>query len=324
MPAGALFLALLVATGVTSLVRGGAEVPTATMSAGQVLRQGNRPESLGLGASFSLVGKMLERQLASAARPDHYHTLARRMLACQGDEGWRGPPSHLAAVLAYLRDAPGAHLALLGRKLLFGLGPVEAWDVPGVAKAQRAMGVWPMQSGLLLPLGLMGLLLAALWGEGRLARRLLGMVAATLFVLVTFYVSSRYRAPLLAWAAAGVGLGAAALARRERRGRVAALAVLALAALLLFAASVNPWNGRIEAVRARGQVATELFEAHTRALRAGDEAEAFRLAAAAVAASPTLLWTRPVPHRFLAADAFWAAVVEAAARAREDPLGAFV
>lgn len=101
------------------------------------------------------------------------------------------------------------------------------------------------------------------------------------------------------------------------------LLLLALGAALLYAA-VQPWTGRIFLVRQRGAVARELYEDFREALQRGDRAVAFDRAAAAVAASPALLWTRPLPAGLLAEEAFWEAVAEASARASEDALGAFV
>jgi len=252
--AAALILVALLAQGVTARWT----LPDSgglAMSPWQVLYTGNNPQATGLWRHDFLV-KDLEEQRSDGG-PDWAHQAFRNVAAASGaseddpDRYWRDQ------VLAFWRHYPGRALTLAGEKLLALGQHHDPDDIDTVFRLRRRLATWPLlPAWLLVGLGLAGLAVA---GRGLCwFAALAGTQAAT---CALFFVSSRYRLPVLLWlaipAAAWLALIASALQRGRSptdRGRRLPRRILAgiLAGALslgLFAAPLPPGPGEARHIR---------------------------------------------------------------------------
>lgn len=223
--------------------------------------------------------------------------------------------------LSYVRDQPGAWLALLGRKLLLALNTHEIGDAESQVFQEREVPLLGRLAslanfGLLLPLGVLGLWLS----RGRTGRRgaLLALGATQLAALVTFYVFARYRLPLVvvltlfagqalvalwgllrqrAWPRLALGLllgvGAGVLAHLPLVPATTGLATShANVAAAYYALGDEPafrQHSLLAIELGSRQARVNLGVAEARAGRAGEAAQLFEQARAAAPADPRLL-----------------------------------
>ena len=193
-----------------------------TMSAGQVFHQSHRPESLGFGATFPALLKVVESQaMASGPHPpDYAHELYRelarvsepqRVDAASAEAFW------LERALAYFRHEPLAATAqLLDKAVAFVAPPSGEYDVPAVQPLLGRVVGLPLRWLTLLAAGCLVLL--------RLRRSAAAQPwalhwAASLLVALLFYFHGRYAVGLVPTLAALIGLGLAPRAPSPPRGR---------------------------------------------------------------------------------------------------------
>lgn len=218
--------------------RAGHEVG-ATMSAGQVLHQGHRPEGSGLGANYpTLLALVALQEMARPGHaPDPHHALYRRLAsvaegrtldAGEAERYWAGK------VAAFAAREPGAFLRQLGRKLLFVVtAPAGDADIPGVQEALQR----PWRPGIparwIALVGLGGLLLSL--GAGGAAGLVQLWIGAYALAFVVFYFQGRYGLALLpAWSVmCGLAAAEVAAAIREPGRRIRVGVALAAPFLLL-------------------------------------------------------------------------------------------
>lgn len=230
---------------------------------------GNNPQADGTYRSVPGVTPAIEGQAQDARR-----------IAEQA----RGRPLSAAQVSGYfyeraagfLRDEPRAALALFARKLAYALNAVEVplnhsyayyqRDEPTLLRA-LVVGSW-----LLVPLGLLGLWLNPPVSDRAAFRAWAVFVPAYLLSLALFFVSARYRLPLLVplCVSSGAGLAQGASLVRGGQTRRVLLAGFALAALLVVS------NSDLGLDDGRGAEAGEMV---LRQLAAGREPEALALLA---------------------------------------------
>jgi tetratricopeptide (TPR) repeat protein len=252
----------------------------ATMSAGQVLHQGHRPEGTGLGPTFPVLLKMVEvlDQEGPDRRPDRAHQLYRdlaevaagRPLPATGAERY-----WVDRTLAFARAEPVAFARQLGRKLIFLVAaPGSDTDVPDAAAPLAA------SQGLSLPLGWLTLagaagLLLGLRRPGP-SRLVVAWVLSGAITGLLFYVQARYSLAILpAWCLlAGSGVAALVEARGAPRRWLPLAVVAALPFLLLTPGFVRD-ERRLEA-RQRAVPSRSSVDALRRAGR-WDEARALYL-----------------------------------------------
>ncbi len=172
----------------------------------------------------------------------------------------RGLHRDLAAdAISYWGDHPAAATRLLGRKWCLLVANPEvcpSQDIGYFREASRALSLpWP-SSGVLIPVGLVGLVAAL----GRPKGRRVGALALPALLLpIAFTVCARYRLPFEALSAPAAGLLVAWMARGEARLaiRAAAGAAAALVAILSFADPMGAGSARI--FRTHDYAARELF-----------------------------------------------------------------
>ena len=181
-----------------------------------------------------------------------------------------------AQAFDFMRREPGAALRLFARKLAYALNAVEAplnysyayfrQDEPTLLAA-LVVGSW-----LLVPLGLVGLVVHPPLPHRQAFAAWVSFVPAYLLSLALFFVSARYRLPLLVPLCVSAGAAVAQLVvwLRSGRRRQALVAGAALAALALFC------NRDVGLDDGRGPQASEMVLQH---LAAGREAEAKQLLA---------------------------------------------
>jgi tetratricopeptide (TPR) repeat protein len=264
-PAFAFSAALVVAAAVPlvalRLQAGGALERGSSMSAGAVAHLGHRPEGTGLGGNYPTLLKLVELQSLTRAdrTPDHAHELYRVFASAAEGRPLAAPEAEwywLGKVAAFAREAPGAFVAQLGRKLAFAIaGPPEDHDIPEVQRVALEAPAPSLPVRVLALAGAGGLLaVLAARRRGReaagpepVAERapaalLAGWIAAYLAAFLVFYYQSRYALAILpAWALlAGAGAAAVRDALRDARGagrrdraRLALLTAVALAAVPL-------------------------------------------------------------------------------------------
>jgi len=245
---------------------------------------GNNPEADGTYHSVPGVTPAIEGQARDA-----------RLLA----EKARGRPLSASEVSDYfydrafefIRSEPRAALGLFAHKLAYALNAVEvplnysyAYFSRDEPTLLRALGVG---SWLLVPLGLVGLLVHPPVASRPAWISWAVFVPAYLGSLALFFVSARYRLPLLVPLCVSAGTAVAQLATWLRSGkrRQAFLALAGLAGLLLF----SNWDLGLD--DGRGPEASEMVLHH---LAAGREAEARALLARSepLLANPALLYYR--------------------------------
>ncbi len=283
----------------------------ATMSTGQILHQGNAPETLGF-PSFVPLTKSLERQPAIAAMADAQHETYRmvaraaagpRLSEAECERYW------IARAAAFVARHPVAWLRIVYYKSALLFGPIEFPDMgPAIAELGRAPAPL-LPSWLLYPLGGIALLLTAAL---RPSARLVALAALALAApLVLFAVDARYRIVLLPPAAVAIGVAGSALAAAVRARDRGAAGRVAIALHVAVPLTVPPPAHRASARVLRKQVQSSPSYAIAVALRArGEMADATR----AMQASLTL---QPNGARFLdlggfdwESPAFWAPIRE--------------
>ncbi len=193
-----------------------------TMSAGQVFHQSHRPESVGFGATFPSLLKVVEAQAAASGPhpPDHAHELYRELArvsdpavanALDAETFW------FSRTVAFFRVEPvAATLQLLQKVVFFLAPPTGEYDIPAVKPLLRQSVGIPLRWLTLLAGGSLAVLLLSrksggvgLWGLHWLA---------ALVVALLFYFHGRYAVGLVPTLAALIGLGAArAWSERHRR-----------------------------------------------------------------------------------------------------------
>ncbi len=222
-----------------------------TMSAGQVFHQSHRPESLGFGASFPSLLKIVEAQATATGPhpPDYAHELYRelarvsepqRVSAADAEAFW------LERTVAFFRLEPRAALGqLFDKAVAFVAPPAGEYDIPAVQALLRGPHGLPLRWITLLAFG--GLLV--LLGTRSVAATPWALHwAASLAVALLFYFHGRYAVSLVPGLAALVGLGCATAWQERRRRWV----VPALAAPLIFLAlpSVRSSDRMVERLNA--------------------------------------------------------------------------
>jgi tetratricopeptide (TPR) repeat protein len=221
-----------------------------TMSVGQVIHQGHRPEGSGLGANYPTL--LVLAALQSATRPGHapdlHHELYRRFASAaagapltpaEAERYW------IDRALAYAAQEPWAFARQVGRKIAFVVAaPPHDADIPEVqamAQASRFRGV-PLR--WLALGGLAGLLLSL--RRGRTERLVALWVASYVLVYAAFYYQSRYGLAILpAWCVLCGVLAAEAWEGRRDAWRFARVATAAGAPLLLLAPGWVRDEGRL-------------------------------------------------------------------------------
>ena len=206
-----------------------------TMSAGQVFHQSHRPESVGFGATFPSLLKVVEAQAAASGPhpPDHAHELYRELArvndpavasAIDAEVFW------FSRTVAFFRMEPAAATGQLFQKIVFFLVPPRGeYDIPAVKPLlARAVGI-PLRWLTLLACASVALLLISPRpaGSGPWVLHWL----ASLVVGLLFYFHGRYAVGLVPTLAALCGLGIAR-AWDERHRRWLLLVLLAPLALL--------------------------------------------------------------------------------------------
>ncbi len=259
-------------------VAGRAWVPIA-VNGGINLYIGNGPEANGayvrppeMREDRDLLGIAAARRLSGGSGADDADP-ANAFSAVQADRFWRG------RALAHLAAEPGRALGLYARKLLLFFGQYEVPQVESLPFERRFSFL------LRLPLPGMALLAAvAFFGFWRLrrdpwARWLAASVAAIALSVSLFFVTDRFRAPVVPFLAllAGGGIGAfAADVRSPTTRRAAALPALAsalLAVLLVLnlpgldrGASHGEYHYRLGVIQEAEKKPAEAMEEYTRAL----------------------------------------------------------
>ena len=214
----------------------------ATMSAGQVFHQSHRPESVGFGATFPSLLKIVEAQeMASGPHPpDFAHDLYRELANVSDPprEGTAAEAFWLEKTFAFFKLEPLAALGQLLHKAVFFIAPPSnESDIPAVQPLLRRAVALPLRWLALLSAGSLALLA---WRRTGAAMPWALQWAASLAVALLFYFHGRYAVGLVPSLAALCGLGLAA-AWEERRPRAV---VLVLPMLLLALPSVR-WNDRM-------------------------------------------------------------------------------
>lgn len=211
----------------------------ATMSAGEVLQMGNRPESPGLGQQPSAFAKALERQHASSSNPDEAHAIYRALARAEAGRALTPMGSErfwASKALAFAREEPWAFARMWGRKLGYLLLGPDGHDLSQVRRAEVEWSGRPwLPTPLLAALGIAGLL-AGLWARRRLGPVWL-LLAQGIAVGVVFSVLARYRLPVVCAFALAGGLLAALVRDGLRSRRTLAIAAVATAVSLLM-----PWS----------------------------------------------------------------------------------
>jgi tetratricopeptide (TPR) repeat protein len=230
---------------------------------------GNNPEADGTYHSLPGVTPAIEGQARDARRLAE-EALGQPLSASQVSSYF------YERALAFIRAQPRAALALLARKAAYALNAVEVplnYSYAYYAREEATLlRVLVVGSWLLVPLGLVGLVVhprvtcrAALipWAS---------FIPAYLLSLALFFVSARYRLPVLVPLCVTAGAAAVQLVTWLRSGkrRPAVLAAAVLGALLLFSC----WDLGLD--DGRGPEASEMVLHH---LAAGREAEAKALLA---------------------------------------------
>jgi len=191
----------------------------------------------------------------------------------------------------WMRAEPRAAISLFACKLAYALNAVEvplnysyayfSRDEPTLLRP-LAVG-----SGLLIPLGLLGLVVHPPPPSRTAWAAWLAFVVTYLLSLALFFVSARYRLPLLVPLCASAGGAVAQLAARLRGGERRR----AIAAGVLLAALLGLCNADIGLVDGRGHQASEMVLLH---VAAGRDAEAQALLARTepLLDNPALLYYR--------------------------------
>lgn len=201
-----------------------------TMSVGQVFHLSHRPESVGFGAAFPSLVKIVEAQAAAGPHPpDHAHELYREIARADRTQRLTDAETELYWLnrsLNFIRIAPGAALLQSVMKGVFFIVPAShEYDIPAVQRLfERSWLSWPLRWLTLLGCG--GLMISfATRRPSLFALHWLAVLTAGLI----FYSHGRYLVGLVPSLCALLGLGAAAVGSNPRLFVLAALPVLLLA-----------------------------------------------------------------------------------------------
>lgn len=216
-----------------------------TMSAGQVFHQSHRPESVGFGATFPALLKVVEAQAIAEGPhpPDYAHELYRELARASDKDrvsAFDAEVYWLSRTTAFFRSEPRAAIGQLVDKFIFFVAPPSGeYDIPTVQPLlQRSPGL-RLRWLTLLALGCLLVLIATRSEEA--VPWALSWVAS-LAVALLFYFHGRYAVGLVPSLAALIGLGLAkAWRERHRRWVVPVLA----APLLFLASSTVRWGDRM-------------------------------------------------------------------------------
>jgi tetratricopeptide (TPR) repeat protein len=263
-PAAAAFVVTALAP--SALLRLGARFDVrGTMSAGQVFHQSHRPESVGFGAVFPSLLKVVEAQASRAPHPpDYAHELYREMARASDPSRASDAATErywLERSLAFFRQAPAAALRQELDKLVFFLAPpVGEYDIPAVRPLLARPSGLPLRWLALLAAGS---LLGHLFGR---ARREVADVTdawllqwlAALATGLLFYAHGRYLVGLVPALAGLTGLGVAAVLESRGRPGLRGLGALALGLPLLLLAlpGVRRADRMVERIAAFDALAT--------------------------------------------------------------------
>lgn len=169
------------------------------------------------------------------------------------------PEIYVADVVEFWQSAPADAARLLGRKACLLLANPEvcpSQDIGYFRAASRALSLpWP-SSGVLIPLGLVGLLAGLARPKGR---RLAAIAAPALLLPVAFSVCSRYRLPIEALSAPAAGFLAAWTVHGRARFVRRALALGLVTALGVVSFGDPCGAGRARLFRTHDYAARELF-----------------------------------------------------------------
>ncbi|MDP1827124.1 MAG: glycosyltransferase family 39 protein [Archangium sp.] len=226
-----------------------------TMSAGQVFHQSHRPESLGFGATFPSLLKIVEAQASASGAhpPDYAHELYRELARVSDSRRTSAAEAELFWIdrsLSFFRAHPLAAARQGVEKVIgFVVPPNGEYDIPAVQPLlRRAPGV-PLRWLTMLACGCLAVLIAT---RAAVGRPWLIHWFSSLVVALLFYFHGRYAVGLVPSLAALIGLGLAA-AWKERRKLWPV--VLPLAPLLLLATPTVRWNDRM--VERLGRIDTD-------------------------------------------------------------------
>lgn len=216
-----------------------------TMSVGQVFHQSHRPESLGFGASFPSLLKIVEAQANATGPhpPDYAHELYRELArvsepqrtgAADAETFW------IVRSVSFFRLEPTAAMGqLLDKVISYVAPPAGEYDIPAVQPLLRRSTGVPLRWLTLLAFGCLLVLIGTRAEEA--SPWALHWVAS-LAVALLFYFHGRYAVGLVPSLAALSGLGLARAWQERRRPWVVAL--LAAPLLTLAIPSVR-WSDRM-------------------------------------------------------------------------------
>lgn len=270
------------------------------MQPGSQFYDANNP--LATGAAGVLPGIVNDIQV-TANEPDYLH-VAYRIVAARATGGeidprlsnryWSGK------ALAFIRTYPARAAELFGWKAILAVHNYDVYDLLSMKQKAMELSRYPA-----IPFGAIVVLAAIAFFVHRPTRELIQIAlfaAALLFALVVFNVSARQRNAMLAPLAVlgGVAVGGIVRLARERSDR----ALIAFGALLVFTPALGiegapmrendfGWRSSIRSA--------ELRDRALRAFRAGDQAEARKLAAVAAIFNPDR--QRAVPPELLRSTA---------------------
>lgn len=176
-----------------------------TMTAGQVLNQGHRPEGVGVGYTYPILLKLVD--IATVApderTPDYAHELFRRFARIGSEKELTSSEAELYwldKALAFAREEPAAFVSQIARKWFFTVAAsgkdVDILTVRQVTQGRAFSGI---ASRWLALGGLAGLILC--FRRGRVWSLLALWVAAYQIIFIVFFYETRYAVALLpAWA----------------------------------------------------------------------------------------------------------------------------
>lgn len=194
--------------------------------------------------------------------------------------GWSAASGYwLRRGVRFITGSPGAWLRLLGRKLLLFVADYEVPNdyYPELARAwSPPLRLMLVGFGVALALGIVGL--AWSWQRRRLLVPVYGLLAVHLLSALTFYVLSRLRAPLLPVLLIPAGFAAARLVELARSRQAGRFAAGALAAGVLFAATLLV---PVDRARYSAQAWVQAGNIYAELRRPGHAIDAFRRALAA-------------------------------------------
>jgi 4-amino-4-deoxy-L-arabinose transferase-like glycosyltransferase len=236
-------------------LRASGEFIPVNYSEGHTFLVGNNPNSRGI---YSLPPGYSDGVLNERVQEE---ALARRALGRDPTPAEQRNLSY-AEGLRFLAEHPGRVPALLFDKLRFALSPVEISDNYSLPRERKKLGLltcFVIPFPLVLALGLFGL--AA--GRLRPAPPVILPLCVTAALLLIFYVTARYRLPLVPFLAVSAGTGLSGLMHRDARPpawRIKLGAALVILLLILLAATKLPYSK--EEIRAAEETFQTFLDFH--------------------------------------------------------------